>query len=223
MNVTANSVQLRIYDRTFVLAYASNLFMMTAISLLYRYADFVRLAGGDEWNLGMIVGFGALGAMVFRFVQGVAIDRFGPMAIWLASIGLVTLSLLWHLRIDTIAGWEVFRGDAVGGRVPPGFRAWMSFISCSSRAASRGSPWRCGIVGFAGMAMGPWIGDWIFPVACLRGVKCIECCGLRLTSSWRMALAIWACRANGDVRRPPAEATRRSDLVRLRHPWYSSP
>jgi MFS family permease len=171
----------------------------------------------------MIVGFGALGAMVFRFVQGVAIDRFGPMAIWLASIGLVTLSLLWHLRIDTIAGWEVFFARTLLATGTAGvFGAWMSFISL--RVPERRVAEAIGVVGssgFAGMAIGPWIGDWIFSGGSLSWSQVHRMLWVAIILQvGALALAIWACRAHGGVRRPPEEANPPFwTLVRLRHPW----
>ena len=43
---------------------------MTAWSLLYRYADFVRLLGGTEFHLGWIVGVGMVGSIFMRLALG---------------------------------------------------------------------------------------------------------------------------------------------------------
>lgn len=214
---------LRIYDRTFLLAYASNLFMMTAVSLLYRYADFVRLAGGNEWNLGMIVGLGTVGSMAFRFVQGPAIDRFGPVAIWLTSIVIVTLGLLWHLRIESISGWEVFFARILLATGVAGvFGAWMSFVSL--RVPEGRIAEAIGVVGssgFAGMAIGPWIGDWIFSDGNVKWSQVHQMLWVAIgLQTGAFTLAVLASRADGHLRRPPPEAsTPFWTLVRLHHPW----
>ena len=44
--------------------------MMVAVSLLYRYADFVSSLGGTELQLGLIVGLGMVGSVLVRAFQG---------------------------------------------------------------------------------------------------------------------------------------------------------
>jgi hypothetical protein len=63
------------YGRVFWFSYAANLCIMVAITLLFRYADFVTLLGGDEFDLGWIVGVGMVGSLAMRCAQGVGIDR----------------------------------------------------------------------------------------------------------------------------------------------------
>ena len=75
-----------IYDRRFWLCYLSNSMLMVAFSLLFRYADFVSLAGGSERDLGAIVGVGMVGALAMRVSLGIGIDRYGPRPIWLGSL-----------------------------------------------------------------------------------------------------------------------------------------
>jgi MFS family permease len=212
-----------IYDRPFVLAYASNLFMMSAVSLLYRYADFVYLAGGNEWNLGIIVGLGTVGAIAMRFLQGPAIDRLGPATVWIASMFLVMASVIWHLRIDSISGWEVFCARALMATGTAGvFGAWMSFISL--RVPERRVAEAIGVVGssgFAGMAIGPWIGDGIFGSGPMTWphVQTMfwTAVGLQIAA---LALAFFACRAGRQIRRPHGDVNAPFwTLVRQRHPW----
>ena len=97
-----------IYDAVFFCACFANVFMLISVSLLFRYADFVSSLGGTEWHLGWIVGLGAVGAIFFRIVQGVAIDRFGPLIVWILSlIGLIIANLL-HVGIDQVDGWAIY-------------------------------------------------------------------------------------------------------------------
>ncbi len=223
MNETHAESQLRIYDRPFLLAYVSNLFMMSAVSLLFRYADFVRLAGGNEWNLGMIVGLGTIGAIAFRFVQGPAIDRFGPKTAWLASIVVVIVSLLWHLRITNVSGWEVYLARTLFATgIAGAFGAWISFVSL--RVPERRVAEVIGVVGssgFAGMAIGPWIGDWIFSGAQDEWIQVHRmlwtAIGLQVGA---LVVALFACWAKRTVRHPHSEITEPFwRLVRQRHPW----
>jgi len=51
-----------VYGSHFWLSYAGNLLVMTAVAVLFRYADFVAFLGGTEFHLGWIVGVGMVGS-----------------------------------------------------------------------------------------------------------------------------------------------------------------
>ncbi len=154
----------RIYDIVFLCCYLANVCMMSSVSLLFRYSDFIQFAGGDESNLGLIVGLGTVGAIVFRIVQGSAIDRLGAITIWCLSLIGLGLSLLWHLFINDVGSWQVFAARLLMNTCIAGvFGAWLSFVTL--RVGQYHVAEVIGVVGssgFIGMAIGPVIGDWIF-------------------------------------------------------------
>lgn len=154
----------RIYDPVFFCSYFANVFMLTSISLLFRYADFITSIGGNEWHLGWIVGIGSAGAILFRIYQGTAIDQFGPMVVWVLSlIGLIVSNLL-HVGIQDVNGWQIYAIRLLMNLCIAGvFGAWLSFVSL--RVPENRVAEVIGVVGssgFVGMATGPILGDWIF-------------------------------------------------------------
>ena len=160
----AETSEPNVYNRSLLLAFAANVFQLIAVSLLFRYSDFVYFVGGTEFNLGLIVGIATIGGVLVRFVQGVAIDRLGPKLIWTTSLLLQIVALLWHLRIDSATSLEVFlaRGLFATG-LAGNFGAWLSFVSLQSphhRVAEVIGV--IGASGFVGMAIGPVIGDQLF-------------------------------------------------------------
>src|SRR5262245_25888812 len=81
------------YGWPFWLAYVNNLCLMTAMSMLYRgYADLVSVLGGDEWELGWILGVGMVGSLLVRAAQGVGIDHYGPRLMWICSTALFAIA-----------------------------------------------------------------------------------------------------------------------------------
>ena len=58
------------YGPRFWATYLANIGLMVAVSLLFRYADFVAAMGGSEEQLGVITGIGMLGAISARCFQG---------------------------------------------------------------------------------------------------------------------------------------------------------
>ncbi len=154
----------RVYNLSLLMAFVANVFQLVSVSLLFRYSDFVYGLDGTEWNLGWIVGIGSVGAVAFRLFQGMAVDRFGPQLIWIVSILGQIVSLLWHLQMDSITGWQVYVARTLYATSLAGsFGAWLSFISLQAPIERVAEV--IGVVGasgFVGMAIGPVIGDWLF-------------------------------------------------------------
>lgn len=74
-----------IYNQTFWLAFAANLFLVAANTLTFRFAEFVRFLGGTEAITGQIISIGLVGSLVWRLFLGQSMDRFGVRAVWIAS------------------------------------------------------------------------------------------------------------------------------------------
>jgi MFS family permease len=90
------------FGKPFWFSYVANTLMMTAVSLLFVYADFIRLLGGTEQQLGRIVGTGMVGSILMRFAQGVGIDRIGARHVWLWSTGGYVVCCLLHLTVEHV-------------------------------------------------------------------------------------------------------------------------
>ena len=57
------------FGAPFWCTYVANSLMMVAISLLYRYGDFVSVVGGSEVDLGWLVAAGMVGSLLTRSRQ----------------------------------------------------------------------------------------------------------------------------------------------------------
>jgi MFS family permease len=151
------------YGRAFWLTYANNACLMMAVSLLFRYADFVKLLGGTEWDLGWIVGLGMVGSLLMRMAQGMGIDRYGSRAVWILSVTLFTACCLAHPAVQTvhgpfIYGLRILLATSIAGA----FGASITYISRTApilRVAEVVGT--LGTSGFVGMISGTYLGDWL--------------------------------------------------------------
>ena len=152
------------YGKTFWFCYVSNTCIMLAISLLFRYADFVTFYGGTEFHLGWIVGLGMVGSLVMRIWQADRIDRYGARIIWIGSLVLFICSLLGHLFISDVRSVPIFALRIIYQVSVAGmFGASITFISRTVPSNRMGEIIGVlGTSGFVGMAFGPWIGDLLF-------------------------------------------------------------
>jgi len=151
------------YGFRFWCAYASNSLTMVAIGMFVRYADFVRLLGGAEGQLGLIVGVGMVGSLAMRVGQGVGIDRYGSRRIWLCSQVVFVCSVLLHLSLTTASGpWIFILRVVMQTSISGIFGASITYISRTvppSRMAEIIGT--LGTSGFVGLLIGPQLADWI--------------------------------------------------------------
>ncbi len=158
-----STTETRVYDRTFCFVFLANFALMSAVSLLYFYEDFVNANGGTELQLGWIIGSGMIGAIAFRLSLGVAIDRVGIRVLWMLSLSLVIVGSLWHTRIDSVVTWQVYVARLIlAAGMAGSLGCWLTFASL--RAPKDRIAEVIGVVGisgFSGMAFGPTLGDWI--------------------------------------------------------------
>ncbi|HEV3138529.1 MAG TPA: MFS transporter [Pirellulales bacterium] len=150
------------YGPEFWCAYIANTALMVAITLMYRYADFVLYLDGTEWTVGRIVGVGMVGSLVMRFFQGFGIDHFGPRKIWLSSMALFVISLLGHVWITDVDGPAIYLlrilySTSVAGAFGASITSVSRSLPVARMAEVIGS---LGTSGFIAMALGPQLGDY---------------------------------------------------------------
>lgn len=156
------------FGRPFWYTYGANSCMMVAISLLFRYGDFIKLLGGTELELGWIVCAGMVGSLAMRLAQGVGIDTYGPRQVWLWSSTAFVLSCAGHLLVTHVHGPLVFALRILFQTSIAGFfGASITYISGRAPTARMAEViGTLGTSGFVGMILGTSLGDWL-----LHGVR----------------------------------------------------
>lgn len=149
------------YGTWFWSTYAANTCLMIAVTLLFRYSDFVNVLGGTELQLGWIVGAGAIGSLAMRLAQGTGVDRYGPRTIWLASVALVVVTLLGHLLIGRPDGVAIYLiRIAYHTGIAGAFGASIAFVSLRAPVLRMAELLgMLGTSGFVGMIVGAPLGD----------------------------------------------------------------
>lgn len=207
------------YDVVFAFSFLANAVLMTSVAMLFRYADFVRYCGGSELELGWIVGAGMAGALLVRYVQGVALDRWGTAAVWNVSLALFQASIVAHLfirRVDSPAAYlaRIVLMMAVAGA----FGASTTFVAL--RAPQHRMAELIGVLGssgFIGLAAGPWLGDRLFArYATLRQQVHAMFVSSALLAGLGWLLVAWVTR---HAPRPPARRLPPAwQIIRRYHP-----
>jgi MFS family permease len=146
------------------MAYVSSLLLSAAVSLLFRYADFITLLGGTEFHLGWIVGIGMVGSLAIRMLLGTWIDRYGARPLWLGSVLLFSVTCFAHLMIASHTGVAIYllrfsyccATAGMGG-------ASMTFVSARAPNERVGElVGMLGTGGFIGSVVGTLLGDLLF-------------------------------------------------------------
>ncbi len=152
------------YGQAFWLAYLSNTLVMIAVALLYRYADFITLLGGTEFNLGWIVGIGMVGSLTTRLALGSWLDRYGSKMLWLGSTLLFTVVCFAHLAITSHTGLAIYVLRILFCCALAGiYGASMTFISNGGPIERMAElVGMLGTAGFLGAVVGTMLGDYLF-------------------------------------------------------------
>ncbi len=195
-----------VYGRAFWCAYLSNLMLMVAYTLLYRYADFVLYLGGTAGTVGTIVGVGMVGSLVMRLFQGTGIDRFGARKIWMASMVGFIVSLLGHVFVERSDGAAIYLlrvlySTSVAGAFGASITSVSRSLPVERMAEVIGS---LGTSGFIGMVLGPQLGDVL--------------CGHEPLARADLDTMFYAAAALGAVSLVLAELSTRGEVVPRRRP-----
>jgi len=160
-NVEAEIPPPSAYDRPFWLACTSNFLLMVANAVLFRYADFVTLLGGNEFHLGWIVGIGMIGSLFSRLALGSYIDRVGSRPLWLMATALFVVDCFAHLAVTSCTGIAIYLlrilfCSAIAGV----YGASMTFITARAPVNRMAEVVAMlGVAGFLGTVVGSILGD----------------------------------------------------------------
>lgn len=207
--------QPRKWGASFWFTYGSNTSMMAAVSLLYRYADFVLSLGGTELRLGLIVGLGMIGSLLMRAFQGAGVDRYGARRVWLGSCALFIASCLAHLALSTahspmISILRIVWQTSVAGF----FGASISYVagrrSTVDMAEAIGT---LGTSGFIGTVLGTSLGDRLLGSGVAHGAMFVLAAAIGAAALVFAWLATQAEQPPAQRRRPPLRW-----LLRRYHP-----
>ncbi|TWT58376.1 major facilitator superfamily transporter [Thalassoglobus neptunius] len=153
----------RIYTRRFWIAFAANVMMVTANTMTFRFAEFVKFLGGTEETTGFIVSVGLLGSLFFRAFLGQALDTFGIRRIWLIC---ATINMTGGLLMMTSSaiGLQLYLARIIfvvglSGMFASSVSYIQSLAPVDRRTEIIGT---FGASGFVGMILGAQLGDLVF-------------------------------------------------------------
>lgn len=152
------------YGLDFWMAFAANMALMVGVSVLFRYGAFVKIFDGSDFDLGLIVGIGTIGALVMRIAIGLGIDRYGTRRTWLISLAGVIVSIMLHLTLTSVHSPGVYLARILlSSSLSGAFGSSITYVSLlAPRHRMAEMVGVLGSSGFVGQAIGPTIADWIF-------------------------------------------------------------
>ena len=164
----SNDPSARLYDRTFVIAVLSQTGFVLGNTMMVHYARWIEYLDGGIEQVGLIMGFGAVTAVVGRPWLGQLINSLGARNTWAIGYVLFIVGTFLNLLVpdrllEHNAGLALYLLRAL-------MTLGAAFVFTSSLAyITNSAPVRrrteaigiLGVGGFIGMLVGPLIGDWI--------------------------------------------------------------
>ena len=164
----SNDPPARLYDRAFVIAVLSQTGFVLGNTLMVHYARWIEYLDGGIEQVGLIMGFGAVTAVVGRPWLGQLINSLGARNTWAIGYVLFIAGAFLNLLVpDQLlqhnAGLVLYLLRALmtlGAAFV--FTSSLTYITNSAPAKRRTEAIGIlGVGGFIGMLVGPLIGDWI--------------------------------------------------------------
>ncbi len=154
--------QSRLYTRQFFQLFAAVILHMTGVSLQFHFGKYIAQLGGQEDVLGWIMGIGMAGSLLVRPRIGSWVDQLGTRPVLLAGTITAGAAALGCRLTSDLTSLAVLRIVFTLANA-------MFFTAVAARAAQLATPRRraeslgtIGMGGFAGIILGPALGDWIF-------------------------------------------------------------
>ena len=150
----------RLYDRSFALIFLCQVSFVLGNVMMAHYARWIEWLGGSVREVGWVMGGGAIAGVVLRPWMGQWINRLGARRTWALGLVIFSCGTLGNLLIDDL-GWEIYvlRSLLVLGAAFV-FASSLTYISQLApphrRTEAIGT---LGAAGFAGMLLGPYLGD----------------------------------------------------------------
>ena len=150
----------RLYDRTFALAFISQLGFVMSNTLIVHYARWIDFLGGDVTTVGWIMGAGSVIGLILRPWMGQWIDRIGARNMWLIGYAFLAIGSLLNLLLRDLGPMVyVCRSFLVLGPAIV-FSSSLAFITHHAPFERRTEAIGIlGVAGFSGMILGPFVGD----------------------------------------------------------------
>lgn len=209
-----------VYNRQFWLAYVANFALVTANSLMFRFAELVAYLGGSERAAGAIVGTGLFGVLIVRLVLGQGIDRYGTRAAWVVSTLLFIVGCGSFLACHDVS-WGLYVARTiysigVAGMFTCSVVHVQNMVPLHRRTEAIGA---LGTSGFLGMIGGASLGDGIFAIYPLGDARFTALFGTAAgLGVLYLAVIAWLTRSHLHI--PPQNAP--AALRLLVHYWPGS-
>ena len=167
MSSALTATNQKLYDRSFILAFFSQVLFVPANAALVHYAEWVQyLYQGDEQGalleLGYITSFGAILGFISRPWLGQLVNRLGARTIWIAGYLLFIGGFMGNLLLEDV-NWLIYalRGIMFLG-VACIFLSSITYITLTTPEERRTEAIGIlGVGGFIGFLIGPMIGDMV--------------------------------------------------------------
>ncbi len=144
-----------------LLSISSLFFFMSFNMIIPELPDFLKSIGGNDINVGWIIGAFTIIAMVSRPFSGKLTDSIGRMPVMIFGAGIAFITTILYSVWTTVLGFFVLRaihGMSTGFK-PTATAAYLSdIVPVSRRGEAMGI---MGMLGSAGMAAGPILGSFL--------------------------------------------------------------
>ncbi|HUU29637.1 MAG TPA: MFS transporter [archaeon] len=138
---------------------------MGSAGIYFFLPRFIRLTGGEEFLIGLIMGAPGVAAVFFRLPAGSWIDRFGRKRMLIAGLGLASIAAALPVFAHRAGAYLLIVRALAGGSIVLYFTAIVTYVAekaPSTRRIEAISIYGAG--GFVAQAISPYLCEWLLKV-----------------------------------------------------------
>ncbi|HLA41330.1 MAG TPA: MFS transporter [Candidatus Glassbacteria bacterium] len=135
---------------------------MGSFGIYYFLPQFIRLTGGTEFVIGLIMGAPAAAALFFRLPTGGWVDRYGRRRMVITGLGLLTLASVLPVFAQKAGIYLMLARAGAGATMVIYFTAIVTYVAEKAPPGRRAEAVAVyGAAGFMAQALSPFLCEWL--------------------------------------------------------------
>jgi len=141
---------------------AIHFLIMGSFGIYFFLPRFIRLTGGEEFLIGLIMGAPALTALLLRLPTGSWIDRYGRKRLVILGLALFTVASALPVLADGAGAFLLFARALLGVAIVIYFTSMVTYVVEKAPAGRRAEAIAIfGAGGFVAQAISPYLCEWV--------------------------------------------------------------
>ncbi|MFH1069111.1 MAG: MFS transporter [Candidatus Glassbacteria bacterium] len=162
MQETVQNGEQNLFNAEFIWILCVHFLAMGSFGIYYFLPQFIRLTGGEEFIIGLVMGAPATAAIFFRLPTGAWVDRLGRRRMVITGLGLLTIASALPAFAQKAGPFLLVARAGAGAAMVIYFTAIVTYVAEKAPDGRRAEAVAVyGAAGFLAQAFSPFLCEWL--------------------------------------------------------------